>query len=134
LAVSINANRRTGFGGAAAVELFLIEVRVRDGPAAWTWFRDVLGLSLRLLDAPNRFALLTAGDVGLAVKVSDDGPPNEGFSLVFRVDDLDAERARLVSLGNEVGKIIENAGEGYREFRVAGPEGVAVRLFAWIGP
>jgi predicted enzyme related to lactoylglutathione lyase len=114
------------------MNLFMVEVRVRDGPAAWGWFRDVLGLSVRFVDARNKFALLEAGGVGLAVKEGGDGPPREGFSLVFRVDDLDAERRRLASLDVAVGERIENPSEGYHEFGVEGPEGLPVRLFSWI--
>jgi catechol 2,3-dioxygenase-like lactoylglutathione lyase family enzyme len=115
------------------VDLFLVEVRVRDAPAAWAWFRDVLGLRLGLVDASNGFALLDAGGVNLAVKRGREAP-GEAFSLVFRVDDLLAERQRLAALGVPVGQIVENASEGYRELRLVGPEGLVVRLFAWTRP
>lgn len=114
------------------MELYMIEVNMADAPPAWAWFRDVLGLSVLIEDAPHGFALLAAGPARLAVKQNAHGPAS-GYSLVFHVEDLADERRRLAQRGISVGEVLTNRAEGYEEFGLYGPEGISVRLFAWIG-
>lgn len=114
--------------------LFMLELRVADWPGAVSWYADVLGLRVALRDVANRFALLEAPGGGrLALKEGDRVPRHAGHvRLVFRVDDLDAERRRLLDLGVPVGEAIANDREHYREARLADPEGTAITLFAWV--
>jgi catechol 2,3-dioxygenase-like lactoylglutathione lyase family enzyme len=115
------------------IELFLTELRVVDWPGAVRWYVEVLGMRAVLEDAEHRFALLEAGGGGrLALKGG--GPAveaREAVRLTFRVDDVDAERARLVALGVAVGEPSDNHRERYREVRLADPEGTPITLFGW---
>lgn len=115
------------------IELFMIEVRVADLARAGRWYVDVLGLRPVLDDPGGRFVLLEAGSGRMALK---EGPPSAdrgAVRLIFRVADVDAERVRLAGLGVEVGEVTESA-EGYREVRLADPDGTPIRLFSWVGP
>jgi catechol 2,3-dioxygenase-like lactoylglutathione lyase family enzyme len=110
----------------------MIEIRVADWPRALAWYRDVLGLPVRLEDAPRRFALLDAGPGRVALKGDDTpAPARDAARLVFQVDDLDAERARLLALAVDVGPAIEHRDEGFREARLLDPDGTPITLFAW---
>jgi catechol 2,3-dioxygenase-like lactoylglutathione lyase family enzyme len=111
----------------------MIQLRVDDWPSAVAWYRDVLGLPPLMLDVPGRFALLDAGGARLAIKARETGRsarPSDS-ALVFEVADFDAERNRLLGLGEAVGLIRENHAEGFREFPLTDPEGNAVTVFAW---
>lgn len=111
------------------MDLFMVEVRVGDWPGAVSWYRDVLGLPVRLVDEAGRFALLGAGPGQVALKGSDDDRPRGALRLVFRVEDVEAERARLVALGVAVGDMIVDEAEGYREIRLEDPDGTPIGLF-----
>jgi catechol 2,3-dioxygenase-like lactoylglutathione lyase family enzyme len=111
------------------MQLFMIQLNVANWPRALAWYRDVLGMRPTLVDESNRFALLEAGPVRIALKEGE----TTGERLVFLVDDLDTERRRLIDCGVAVGESRENVAEGYREIRLADPEGMPIRLFAWTG-
>lgn len=114
------------------MKLFMIEIRVADWPRSLAWYRDVLGLSVLLEDAPRRFALLDASPGRVALKGGESlDPRRDSARLVFRVDDLDAERARLIPLGVAVGPVIEHPDERFREVRLLDPDGTPITLFAW---
>ena len=113
-------------------ELFMVEVRVADLAASRRWYVEVLGLEPVLDDREGRFLLLGAGTGRVALKEGD-GPADRGaVRLMFRVEDVGAACDRLVGLGVAVGPITESA-EGYREARLADPDGTPIRLFAWDG-
>lgn len=115
------------------MRLFMIQMRVDDWPSAVAWYRDVLGLQPLMLDVPGRFALLNAGEARLAIKARESARsarPSDS-ALVFQVADLEAERNRLIGLGEAVGPIRENHAEGFRDCALADPEGNAVTVFAW---
>jgi predicted enzyme related to lactoylglutathione lyase len=116
------------------MRLFMIQRRVNDWPNAVAWYRDILGLKSLILDEPGRFALLNAGRAKLALKErdEDDSAAASDTSLVFQVDDLDAERERLSRLGVSIGSIRENQAEHFRECHLADPEGNAITLFTWM--
>ncbi|MEO6807906.1 MAG: VOC family protein [Isosphaeraceae bacterium] len=110
----------------------MTEIHVTDWPRSLAWYRDVLGLSVRLEDAPRRFALLEAGPGRVALKGDDSSKgPRDSARLVFQVDDLDVERARLLSLGETVDPVIEHLDERFHEARLLDPDGTPITLFAW---
>ena len=115
-----------------APELFMVEVRIADWAASSRWYADILGLRPTLEDRDRRFLLLEAGSGRIALKegpfISDRG----AVRLIFRVADVAAERDRLVGLGVEVSAISESV-EGYREVRLADPDGTPIHLFSWAG-
>jgi catechol 2,3-dioxygenase-like lactoylglutathione lyase family enzyme len=108
--------------------LFMTELAVADVAAAVRWYRDVLGLRVRLADEPHGFALL-AGDADgrLALKVGVPSPG--GVTLHFRTDDLDAELARLAAHGVVPEAPPKASAEGYRRAFVRDPDGYRVGLF-----
>lgn len=114
------------------LELFMTEVVVSDWPGSVRWYADVLGLGELLRDEANGFALLGAGPCRLALKRGTDSASARGsFRLVFRVEDVDAERARLTARGVFVSDAVENEREGFREVRLSDPEGTPITLFGW---
>jgi len=107
---------------------------VSDWAGTARWYVDVLGLRPTLEDRAGRFLLLEAGGGGrVALKEGPAGGDRGAVRLVFRVEDVDAERARLAGLGVAVSGV-SASDEGYREVRLADPEGTPIRLFAWSGP
>ena len=111
------------------MDLFLVELTVADWPASLGWYRDRLGLSVEMLDEPNRFALLAAGSARVALKA---GTPTPGTAkLVFRVSNLDAEAARLAGAGVHALGPVRASAEGYRSLRFTDPDGQRVELFEW---
>ncbi len=115
----------------APIELFLAEVRVADWAASARWYSEVLGLRPTLEDPEHRYSLLEAGPGRLALKEGPAVADRGAVRLVFRVGDVDAERARLAGLGVAVSAATEGA-EGYREVRLADPDGTPIHLFAWV--
>jgi len=116
----------------APIELFMVEVRVADLDASRRWYVDLLGLRPALDDPGGRFVLLEAGGGRVALK---EGPAIGGrgaVRLVFRVGDVEAERARLIGLGVAVGGVTASP-EGYREVRLADPDGTPIHLFDGAG-
>ena len=113
------------------IELFMVEVRVADWARTSRWYVDVLGLRPVLDDPEGRFLLLEAGSGRVALKEGQGTGDRGAVRLIFRVEDVDSERTRLVGLGVEVGEASESA-EGYREVRLADPEGTPIRLFSWV--
>ncbi len=113
--------------------LFMTELPVADLDRMIDWYARACGMTIVLRDDPKGFALLEATGGGrLALKRSDEGAVSErSCRLVFRVDDLDGERSRLIEEEVAVSDISENTDEHYREVRFADPEGTPITLFAW---
>ena len=112
------------------MELFLVELTVADWPAAVAWYRDRLGLTVQLMDEPNRYALLAAGPARVALK---EGSPTPGITtMTFLVGNLDAEIERLGRLGVVLTRPLRTSAEGYRSARFADPDGHPVELFEWV--
>lgn len=76
-----------------------IHVSVRDIDRSVAFYRDVLGVPL-LFQVPGQpMAFLQSGDVRLYLGRPEDPAFATRVVLYFRVDDLDAEYARLVDAG-----------------------------------
>jgi catechol 2,3-dioxygenase-like lactoylglutathione lyase family enzyme len=114
------------------MELYMVEVRVSDWATSSRWYVDVLGLRPSLEDRERRFLLLDAGSGRVALKEGPVIPDRGAVRLIFRVADVAAERDRLAGLGVEVSAISESS-EGYREVRLADPDGTPIHLFSWAG-
>ena len=113
----------------------MTEVRVFDWPGTFRWYVETLGLRLLLHDEPNGFVLLGAGNGRLALRRSTAVCEAINHArLVFRVADVDAERARLLRSGIPVTEPVVNARESYREVRLSDPEGTSITLFTWTRP
>ena len=116
------------------MKLYMVEIRVRDWPHTFHWYRDVLGLPVVFEDEPNQFVMLRAGGVRLALKAGNPADPvHEAVNLVFEVHDVDATRKALASRGVETEQPFDSPlNEGYREMRLRDPEGAQIRLFSWL--
>jgi catechol 2,3-dioxygenase-like lactoylglutathione lyase family enzyme len=106
----------------------MTEFVVSDFAASLAWYRDVLGLRVRHLDAANRFVLF---DGGVALKGGT--PTPGGVTLHFNVPGLVAELSRLAAAGVAASPVEESA-EGYREAFLADRDGHRIGLFEWCPP
>jgi len=111
--------------------LFAIEIRTATWADLVEWYRDALGLRVLLRVVDDRYALLEAGAVRLAIlgRTAAAGESSR-WSLAFEVDDLDAAHARLTAAGAAAAAPTANP-EGFRELVVTDPDGNRLRLFAW---
>jgi predicted enzyme related to lactoylglutathione lyase len=112
--------------------LYLVELSVSDWPAAVAWYTGVLGLQLIHTDETNRFALLLAGPVRLALKA---GTPAGGCVLLaFEVPDIERAVQILAERGAQPEGPIKDSPEGYRRAIFRDPDGYRVSLFDWRKP
>ena len=112
------------------MRLFMIEIMVADLAVSLAWYRDRLGLTVRLHDEVNRFALLETGAVQLALKQGLASVTAD--SIVFEVAHLDGELQRLTTLGAPPEGPVKNSAEGYRQAFVRDPDGRRIGLFEWV--
>jgi predicted enzyme related to lactoylglutathione lyase len=115
-----------------AIELFLVELRTNDRPSLAAWYAENLGLKSVFEDDPGDYTLLAAGPSRIAIKGGRAEVGSGSIGLVFLVDDIHADRARLVSRGVEVSEP-EESPEGYRAVHLADPAGHRIQLFQWLG-
>jgi predicted enzyme related to lactoylglutathione lyase len=109
--------------------LYMVELTVADWPAAVAWYRDVLGLTLRMYRENDRFALFECATGRIALK---QGEPQPGTTtLTFEVDSLDAELSRLESHSVLVVSPVKTSDEGYRRAIIHDPDGHPIVLFQW---
>ncbi len=92
-------------------------VPTRDVGRSIAFYERLLGLETVMRDG-DRYALLAAGGVKLALAGPSERPPEAGVAPAFRVDDLDA-LAR--ALGDGAGAIRDGAHE--RSLELADPSG-----------
>ncbi len=113
----------------------MVEIRVSDATRARDWYVQSLGLTVRMEDPAGGFVLLEGGGVGLALKAGEAHVAGrDAVRLAFEVEDVEAERARLVSRSVEIGEVAENTAEGYREVRLLDLDGTPITLFSSIRP
>ncbi len=116
-------------------DFFLVEFVVADLPRSLAWYRDALGLTVVLLDEPNRFALLRGVGSGQLALKGGSGPPNpEAVRLHFFQPDLDAALERLAGIGVSPDGPPRVSHEGYRSATLRDPDGYRVYLFEWVNP
>ena len=116
-----------------ALSLFVVELKVRDWAGAVRWYEETLGLPLVLRDSEHGFALFGSGGARIGLKAAPE-PAIKPCRLIFQVENLEAEQARLCARGVEVGPPSDNEVEGYREIRLHDPEGTPITLFQWLRP
>jgi catechol 2,3-dioxygenase-like lactoylglutathione lyase family enzyme len=101
----------------------------RDMDAAVAFYRDVIGLALVRRDG-NDWAEFDAGPVRLALHGTDERSPTSG-TAVFRVDDLDAERAALEGRGATFDAYVGEV-EGFARYAtLRDPDGNPVQLIEY---
>jgi catechol 2,3-dioxygenase-like lactoylglutathione lyase family enzyme len=115
-------------------EIMMVTVQVRDFDGSLAWYRDVLGLSVLVLE-PGEFCMLAPpGSKGPALALATDHPdripasPGTGWTPTLVVADFDATVAELRAGGVSFDAAEEGADEGYRLVRVLDPEGNPVGI------
>jgi len=84
------------------VELFEVILTVDDMDAQSRFYRDVLGLEVER--ASDFWTTFRTGACTFALH-GGGRPGGDGARIVFRVDDVERERQRLLGLGVELGEI-----------------------------
>jgi predicted enzyme related to lactoylglutathione lyase len=114
------------------LQLFFIELTVRDWFASLDWYQEVLRLDVQMRVESDQFALLRTGEsegVRLALK---GGTPQPGSVLLtWKVEDLDGWLEHLARCGVVLEGAVKTSPEGYRRVRFRDPDGYALCLFAW---
>jgi catechol 2,3-dioxygenase-like lactoylglutathione lyase family enzyme len=101
----------------------------RDLDASVAFYRDVVGLPL-VRRSGDQWAEFDAGPVRLALHGTDEQVPGSG-TAVFRVDDLDGERAALESRGATFDAFVGEV-EGFARFATfRDPDGNPVQLIEY---
>jgi predicted enzyme related to lactoylglutathione lyase len=118
-------------------KLDLVEIRVKDWPAAMRWYAEVLGLSVRHVEDEDQFGILAfpEGNMGLAIFGEPDevvsGFPNRCYPVVI-VDDLDATLRELRQKGVTVRRGPQGGDEGFRRAIILDCEGNDIQLIEWL--
>lgn len=110
-----------------------LDLIVRDVPAATAFFRDVVGLQVRV-DDPN-YGELDGGAVTIMLSAAALVPvtPAAGVILHFQVDDVHAALAAARSRGTQVLREPAPTDWGTESAMIAGPEGIVVDFYRWLG-
>jgi len=106
-----------------------LDLIVRDVPGATAFFRDVLGLTVRVEDA--RFAEIDGGAVTIMLSPEALVPtrPAAGTILHFQVEDVTAAVERARSRGAKVLLEPTRTDWGWESAMIAGPEEVIIDLY-----
>ncbi|HEX6867913.1 MAG TPA: VOC family protein [Candidatus Limnocylindrales bacterium] len=119
-----------------------VSLNVRDERASADFLIRHFGFAVEM--ASDGFVSLTRPDVainivylrtGLATFKPDRlrGHDADGLLIVFVVDDVDAEYARLRAEGLEFTTPLETEPWGERYFQVSDPNGIVIQLVTWVG-
>jgi uncharacterized glyoxalase superfamily protein PhnB len=119
-----------------------ISLNVPDVQASASWVQKHLGFSEAM--AADGFCSLAHAEAGVNLIYLRTGLPTfkpasaagraDGLLVVFIVDDVDAEYARLRGERVDVVTPIETEPWGERYFQMADPNGVIYQLVQWVAP
>lgn len=119
-----------------------ISLNVPDVEASASWAKQFLGFTEEM--AADGFASLAHPEAGMNLIYLATGLPTfkpasvagkaDGLLVVFTVDDIDADYARLQEAGVEIVTPIETEPWGERYFQMADPNGVIYQLVQWVEP
>ncbi len=118
-----------------------VSLNVPDEQASAAFLRDHFGFAEEM--SSDGFVSLSRPDAGFNVIFLRTGLPTfkpaalaghaaDGLLLVFVVDDIDAEYARLTDAGLEFTTPIETEPWGERYFQVTDPNGIVIQLVQWV--
>ena len=117
-----------------------ISLNVPDVEASALWVREHLGFSEVM--AADGFSSLAHEQAGMNLIFLRTGLPSfkpasaagraDGLLVVFTVDDIDADYARLVDGGVDVVTPLETEPWGERYFQMTDPNGVIYQLVQWV--
>jgi predicted enzyme related to lactoylglutathione lyase len=111
-----------------------LDVIVKNVPAAAAFFRDVVGLTLRVNE--ERYAELDAGPVTLMLSPDAMVPMKQaaGVILHFQVEDVAQALEKARSKGAKVLLEVTRTDWGTESAMIAGPEDVVIDFYRWVGP
>ncbi|WP_225755627.1 VOC family protein [Actinotalea sp. Marseille-Q4924] len=119
-----------------------ISLNVPDVAASAAWAQKHLGFTEAM--SADGFASLSHPDAGMNLVYLRTGLPTfkpasaagraDGLLVVFTVEDIDADYARLREDGVDVVTPIETEPWGERYFQMADPNGVIYQLVQWVTP
>ncbi len=111
-----------------------LDLVVQDVPAAATFFRDVVGLTLRVNEP--RYAELDGGAVTIMLTPELMVPtrPAAGVALHFQVEDVREALERARAQGATVLLEPTRTDWGWESAMIAGPEGIVVDFYRVVGP
>lgn len=119
-----------------------ISLNVPDVEASASWARDHLGFTEAMV--ADGFSSLSHPEAGFNLIYLRTGLPTfkpasaagraDGLLVVFTVEDIDADYARLREEGVDVVTPIETEPWGERYFQMVDPNGVIYQLVQWVTP
>ncbi|MFC7487612.1 VOC family protein [Knoellia sp. CPCC 206453] len=119
-----------------------ISLNVPDVGASATWAQKYLGFTEAM--SADGFASLEHAQAGMNLIYLRTGLPTfkpasaagnaDGLLVVFTVEDIDADYARLQGEGAEIATPIETEPWGERYFQMTDPNGVVYQLVQWVAP
>lgn len=111
-----------------------LDLIVSDVPAAAAFFRDVVGLNLKVNEP--RFAELDGGAITIMLSPDAMVPMQTaaGVILHFEVADVVQTLEQARSLGAKVLLEPTNTDWGTESAMIAGPDGIVVDFYRWVGP
>ncbi|WP_232304658.1 VOC family protein [Microbacterium sp. XT11] len=129
-------------GGSVTFTASALSLNVADVDASAAWVQKYLGFTTAM--AADGFCSLEQPHAGFNLIYLRTGlptftPPAQagpagGLLVVFTVDDIDAEYARLISQDVEIVTPIHTEPWGERFFQMADPNGVVYQLVQWVTP
>lgn len=119
-----------------------ISLNVDDVAASATFIKQYFGFNEEM--SAEGFVSLSRPDAGFNLiflktglesfkPIQMRGHRADGLLIVFVVDDIDREYARIQSEGVKITTAIETEPWGERFFQVTDPNGVVIQLVQWIG-
>ncbi|TNM38386.1 glyoxalase [Nocardioides albidus] len=119
-----------------------VSLNVADVESSAAWAQRHLGFNEAMsadgfcsLEHPDAAINLIYLRTGLgSFKPASAAGPADGLLVVFTVDDIDTEYARLRDEGVEIVTPIETEPWGERYFQMADPNGVIFQLVQWVAP
>jgi uncharacterized glyoxalase superfamily protein PhnB len=119
-----------------------ISLNVADVAASAAWAKEHLGFTEDM--AADGFVSLSHPQAGFnliylatglpSFKPASAAGPADGLLVVFTVDDIDTEDARLRDAGVTIVTPIETEPWGERYFQMTDPNGVVYQLVQWVEP
>ncbi|MEA2419303.1 MAG: hypothetical protein QOE60_1509 [Thermoleophilaceae bacterium] len=109
------------------LEVSQVVLPVSDVEASLGFYEQVLGLPLAMRDG-DRYAMLRAGGVKIALAAPEERLPDQGTAPAFKVQSLDEVIERLRAAGVPIPEILE--GEHERMIEIADPDGHPVIFYA----
>jgi len=119
-----------------------LSLNVADVTSSASWAQRHLGFTEEM--SADGFCSLSHPEAGFnliylrtgleSFKPASAAGPANGILVVFTVDDIDADHARLQDEGVEIVTPIETEPWGERYFQMADPNGVIYQLVQWVTP